>query len=191
MPRISKSKKASRNNALKASQARKAAVEKVPEPETAAPAHSSSAGPHLHNISPHPSASDATDAPHLDEEILAAPEISQDYAELEPFSALLRDAQAAAQIAEQARERGRNRPRQYLKNAPRTKRRHSEQAKDLKKKGYLSVFDWIKEMKEKKAASSGDELRDGRDDSDIVSAPNPDIPEDETLEPSAHNIPRT
>ncbi|KAJ7359642.1 hypothetical protein DFH08DRAFT_414320 [Mycena albidolilacea] len=186
MPRISKSKKASRNNALKASQARKAAVEKVPEPETAAPAHSSSADfthdecPHLHNISPHPSAGDAADAPHLDEGVLAAPEISQDDAELGAFSALLHDAQAAAQIAERARERSRTRPRQYLKNAPRTKRRHSEQAKDLKKKGYLNVFDWMKEMKEKKAASSGDELRDGHD---IVSAPDPDILGDETLEP--------
>jgi hypothetical protein len=154
MPRISKSKKASRNNALKATQARrKVTVEQVPdegEPETAAPAHSSSADfthvdehPHLHNISPHPSAGDVTDAPALDEDVLAAPEISQDAAELEPFSALLRDAQAAAQIAERAQERSRTRPRQYSKNAPRTQRRHSEQAKDLKKKGYLNVFDWM------------------------------------------------
>ncbi|KAJ6476600.1 hypothetical protein DFH09DRAFT_1108821 [Mycena vulgaris] len=91
--------------------------------------------------------------PDLDEEIILAPEIS-DEKELDIFSTLLRDAQGAAQRAEQEREKSRKRPKSYFKNAPRTKRRHVQQAKDLEKKGFLNVFDYMAQIKAKKTEPS-------------------------------------
>ncbi|KAJ7688302.1 hypothetical protein B0H17DRAFT_1135754 [Mycena rosella] len=87
--------------------------------------------------------------PDLDEEIISAPEISNE-GELDAFTAFLRDAHAAAQRAEREREQSHKRPKTYFKNAPRTKRRHAKQAKDLKNKGFSNVFDYMKEMKRRK-----------------------------------------
>jgi len=59
--------------------------------------------------------------PDLGEEIIAAPEIL-DEAELDAFSQFLFDAQAAAQKAEQEREKTRKWPKKYTGNSVRSKR---------------------------------------------------------------------
>ncbi|KAJ7116133.1 hypothetical protein C8R43DRAFT_1137998 [Mycena crocata] len=87
--------------------------------------------------------------PDLDEEIVMAPEIS-DETSLDAFSTFLRDAQTAAQEAERAREKERKRPRKYFGNAPRTKRRHIERGKELKKQGFLGIQDFLKAKKAEK-----------------------------------------
>jgi hypothetical protein len=80
--------------------------------------------------------------PDLDEEIVVAPEITEEK-ELDAFSQFLFNAQAAAQKAERAREGQPKRPRHYHGNAPRTKCRYKKMGKDLAQKGYLSLFDYI------------------------------------------------
>jgi hypothetical protein len=85
---------------------------------------------------------EAEQEPDLDEEIVVAPEITEEK-ELDAFSQFLFNAQAAAQKAERAREWQQKRPRHYHGNAPRTKRRHKKMGKDLAQKGYLSLFDYI------------------------------------------------
>ncbi|KAJ7214615.1 hypothetical protein C8J57DRAFT_1255725 [Mycena rebaudengoi] len=84
--------------------------------------------------------------PDLDEEIVMAPEITEEK-ELDAFSQFLFNAQAAAQKAEQARDPQRKRPRHYRGNAPRTKGRYKKIGKDLAEKGFLSLIDFIQAKK--------------------------------------------
>ncbi|KAJ7610688.1 hypothetical protein B0H17DRAFT_1153599 [Mycena rosella] len=176
MPGTSKARKARQENARKATESRKSRVEEVPDEGDAVPqaaptatqTHTNHSADHLHNHD-HADPDDswdfdlgnelpdiecdggsAEDDSDLDEEIISAPEIS-DESELDAFSSFLHDAQCAAQRVEREHEGTRKRPRTYFKNAPRTKRRHVQQGKDLQKKGYLSVFDWMDQMKVKKA----------------------------------------
>lgn len=175
MPGISKAKRARQQNGRKGGQSRKVSVEEVPDEGDPVPAPEPCSISHLsHDHHTHPDDdSDGWDfdlgnelpdidcdelspdhGPDLDEEIISAPEIS-DETELDVFSAFLRDAQGAAQRAEREREKSRKRSRTYLKNAPRTKSRRVQQAKDLKKKGFRSVFDYLGQKKtEKETAPS-------------------------------------
>ncbi|KAJ7237080.1 hypothetical protein C8J57DRAFT_1529611 [Mycena rebaudengoi] len=92
--------------------------------------------------------------PDLDEEIVVAPEITEEK-ELDAFSQFLFNAQAAAQKAKRAQEAQQKRPRHYSGNAP-TKGRRKKIAKDLAEKGFLSVFDFIQTKKNSAAAQNTD-----------------------------------
>ncbi|KAJ7712776.1 hypothetical protein B0H16DRAFT_1811966 [Mycena metata] len=186
MPPKSNHNKARQGNLQKAREARRATVEEVEdEGEISHPPAAPSVSPHIEdNRQGHSHSGDDSDVnswqfdlgddfpdvdcdevplvaedPDLDEEIVLAPEI-MDEAELDAFSKFLFDAQAAAQKAERGREQGRNRPKQYTGNAPRTKRRHIKAGKDLAKKGFLGLHDFIEAKKTSKAAQLALETED-------------------------------
>ncbi|KAJ7235063.1 hypothetical protein C8J57DRAFT_1479731, partial [Mycena rebaudengoi] len=99
----------------------------------------------------------------LDDEVVEAPEIS-DETELQKFSTLLSDAQKAAHIRDL--EHSSNRPKHYTKKSASTLYRQRKHAKDMKEKGFLNVFDYIKGQKvtkEPDAAVSSAES-DGEDE---------------------------
>ena len=173
MPKGSKALKARQNNLQKARHSRRASVEEVPdEADEGNIAHLTSEhqnnalhSDHFHDQM-HPESEVSNDdnwelnlgnelpdidcynipegpeEPDLDEEIVVAPEITEETA-LDEFSQFLFSAQAAAQKAEQARQAQHKRPKRYLGNASRTKRRHRKLGMDLAKKGFPSLFDSI------------------------------------------------
>ncbi|KAJ7869644.1 hypothetical protein B0H13DRAFT_2557516 [Mycena leptocephala] len=172
MPRGSKARKARQNNLLKARSSLKTTVEEVPDEGDIEHLSSDSDNNSLHsdhfNDHPH-STEDSNESwdfnlgnelpdvdcddipedsqePDLDEEVVVAPEITEEN-ELDAFSQFLSNAQATAQKAEQAREGQTKRPRNYYGNAPRTKRRHQKMGKDLAKKGFLPLFEFIQAKK--------------------------------------------
>ncbi|KAJ7705851.1 hypothetical protein B0H14DRAFT_2647194 [Mycena olivaceomarginata] len=77
---------------------------------------------------------EAEQEPDLDKEIVVAPEITAEK-ELDAFSQLLFNAQAAAQKAEQAHEGQQKQSRHYHGNDGRTKCCHKKMGKDLAWKG--------------------------------------------------------
>ncbi|KAJ7888975.1 hypothetical protein B0H13DRAFT_1888187 [Mycena leptocephala] len=178
MPRGSKKQKARQNNFQKARNAYRPTVEEVSDEDvdhqtsdTGSNIHSqpdNHCNDHLHSTEGSDSSWDIdlgnelpdvdcedisteTQEPDLDEEIIVAPEISEE-SELDAFSQFLSNAQVAAQKAEQIREKGRTRPKHYSGNAPRTLRRHKKNRKDLEQAGFLSVHDFIKAKQVEKAA---------------------------------------
>ncbi|KAJ7478816.1 hypothetical protein B0H11DRAFT_2233962 [Mycena galericulata] len=94
---------------------------------------------------------EGTQEPDLDEEIVVAPEITEE-SELDAFSQFFSNAQSAAQKAERVREAQQKRPKHCRGNAPRTKRHHKKMGKDLGKKGFLSVYDFIQATQKAAAA---------------------------------------
>ncbi|KAJ7882332.1 hypothetical protein B0H13DRAFT_2539445 [Mycena leptocephala] len=184
MPRASNKQKARQSNLQKARQVRNPMVEEVPdeEPDVRAasediyaencpcPAHSHPAGDDdnswedfdLGNEFPDLDCDDmlaGPQEPDLDEEVVMAPEIS-DEQELDEFSLFLFEAQAASQKAERAKDQQRKRPKQYLGNTARTKRRHLEKKKQLKGKGFLDVFEYMAAKKDKKQTQHQNEPTD-------------------------------
>jgi hypothetical protein len=187
MPRGSKQQKARQNNLQKARNAYRATVEEVSDEDVD---HQTSdtesniqsqpdnhCNDHLHSTEGSGSSWDIdlgnelpdidcenifteTQEPDLDEEIVVAPEISEE-SELDAFSQFLSNAQVTAQKAERAREKGRTRPKHYSGNAPRTLRRHKKKGKDLKQAGFLSVHDFIKAKQAEKAAKPQNRLTNG------------------------------
>ncbi|KAJ7788906.1 hypothetical protein B0H14DRAFT_3162324 [Mycena olivaceomarginata] len=91
--------------------------------------------------------------PELDDEIVEAPVIS-DETELQKFATLLSDAQTAARI--QDLKNSSNRPKRYTKKSVSTLYRQRRRAKDLKEKGFLNVFDYIKTVQGQKATKEPD-----------------------------------
>ncbi|KAK7060055.1 hypothetical protein R3P38DRAFT_2679776, partial [Favolaschia claudopus] len=96
---------------------------------------------------------EGTQEPDLDEEIIAAPEITEEK-ELDEFSQFLFNAQAAAQKAERTKEAGLKRKRHYTGKSARTHRRHMQQAKTLKKGGFLSLQEFIEKKQAQKSNSA-------------------------------------
>lgn len=152
MPRNTRAYKGRQSNLEKARNSQKVTMEEVPDEDDILHSISESENEVLHSIHLDP-AEDSDDnwelnlgnelpdidcdnipegpeEPDLDEEIVAAPEITEE-SELDAFSQFLSTAQAAAQKAERAREAQKKRPKVYLGGAPRTKRRHNKRAKDL------------------------------------------------------------
>ncbi|KAJ7660880.1 hypothetical protein DFH06DRAFT_1296923 [Mycena polygramma] len=115
--------------------------------------------------------SDHGQEPDLDEEIIAAPEIT-DEVELDSFSKFLFDAQAIAQKAERARSQELKHPGRYLKNSARTKCRNVWNGKQLATKGFLGLQDFREwrmkkkgeELKARAAAMSSDSSSDNASD---------------------------
>jgi hypothetical protein len=91
--------------------------------------------------------------PELDDEIVEAPEIA-DETELQKFATLLSDAQNAARI--QDLKNSSNRPKRYTKKSVSTLYRQRRRAKDMKEKGFLNVFDYIKTVQGQKATKEPD-----------------------------------
>jgi hypothetical protein len=209
MGRKSKSKQSRQANALKAAAARRTTVEEVPDEGDSISSHADEAtgiscndrgcsdSSHLHSHSDAAEANDwdfdlGNELPDadcdaiedsvdldLDREIVLAPEIS-DEAELDTFSQVLFEAQAAAQKAEHKREQSRKRPKTYSGNAARTLRAHKKRGRDLASKGFLSVFDFIKA---KKQSSTSSQLGS---DSASASQP-PSTPADDAASISDHS----
>ncbi|KAJ7151743.1 hypothetical protein C8R46DRAFT_1357944 [Mycena filopes] len=75
----------------------------------------------------------------LDDEVVAAPEISNETA-LTEFATLLHDTQEAACIRERDET---SRPKHYKGNSTSTKYRHRKTAKRMAKQGFLNVFDFM------------------------------------------------
>jgi hypothetical protein len=63
--------------------------------------------------------------------------------DLDRFSQVLAEAQRIAVEVEDQRLKENNRPKQYLGNSARTKRRQRQIGKDLEKKGYHSIKTWF------------------------------------------------
>ncbi|KAF8144988.1 hypothetical protein K438DRAFT_1872794 [Mycena galopus ATCC 62051] len=176
MPKMSKAQKARQNNLQKARDTHKATVEEVPDEGDIAQQTSDSEYDTLHtnhfndpfypesdslnednwdldlgNELPDIDCDNISDGPQeldLDEEIVVAPEITEETA-LDEFSQFLFSAQAAAQKAEKARRAQNKRHKHYTGNTLRTKRHHRKLGKDLAQKQFYSVYDF---MDKKKAA---------------------------------------
>ncbi|KAJ7937600.1 hypothetical protein B0H13DRAFT_1852572 [Mycena leptocephala] len=155
----SKANKARQNNLQKARNLLKVTVEEVPDEGDIVHQSSDSESDSLHsdnswdldlgNELPDVDCDDipvGLPDPDLDQEIVVAPEITEEK-ELDAFSQFLFDAQAAAQKAEWARDPHQKRPKRYHGNAPRTKRCHMKKGKDLAKKGFFSLSDFIQAKK--------------------------------------------
>lgn len=91
--------------------------------------------------------------PEMDDEVVEAPEISEEN-ELKKFATLLSDAQEAARIQERELQKSSKRPKHYNRKSTTTLYRQRKAAKDLKQKGFLNVLDYIKSVKAKKANES-------------------------------------
>ncbi|KAJ7898937.1 hypothetical protein B0H14DRAFT_2556989 [Mycena olivaceomarginata] len=81
--------------------------------------------------------------PEMDDEVVEAPEISEEN-ELKKFATLLSDAQEAARIQERELQKSSKRPKHYNRKSTTTLYRQRKAAKDLKQKGFLNVLDYIK-----------------------------------------------
>ncbi|KAF8197749.1 hypothetical protein K438DRAFT_2016496 [Mycena galopus ATCC 62051] len=176
MPKMSKAQKARQNNLQKARDSHKATVEEVPDegdivqqtldneyatlhsnhfnepfyPESDPPNDDNwdlDLGNELPDIDCN-NISDGPQEPDQDEEIVVAPEITEETA-LDEFSQFLFSAQAAAQKAEKAQQAQNKRHRHYTGNTLRTKCHHRKLGKDLAQKQFYSVHDF---MVKKKAA---------------------------------------
>ncbi|KAJ7434668.1 hypothetical protein FB451DRAFT_1195158 [Mycena latifolia] len=106
----------------------------------------------------------------LDDEIVEAQEIS-DASELDTFTKFLVDAQDVARKAERARDPTRKRPKHYLGNAPQMKRRHAQKERELKSKGFLNVFDYMKKVKEDKLACAAEQTGSEMEPNAVPDAP--------------------
>jgi len=174
MPKGSKALKARQNNLHKARNSQKATVEEVPDEGNNTHLTSEYQNNALHSDHFHDDFHPESEAnyddnwdldlgndlpdidcdnipegpqePDLDEEIIVAPEITEEIA-LDEFSQFLFSAQAVAQKAEQARQAQHKRSKHYHGNAPRTKRHHRKLGRDLAEKGFLSIFDFIEAKK--------------------------------------------
>ncbi|KAJ7463071.1 hypothetical protein B0H11DRAFT_1923008 [Mycena galericulata] len=160
MARGTKAQKARQNNLQKARNSLKVTVEEVPDegniPHQTSESennslHNDDCNDHFHSAADNDDSWDldlsnklpdvdcddipeGTQEPDLDEEIF--------------FS----NAQSAAQKAERVREAQQKRPKHCRGNAPRTKRHHKKMGKDLGKKGFLSVYDFIQATQKAAAA---------------------------------------
>ncbi|KAF5310155.1 hypothetical protein D9619_010553 [Psilocybe cf. subviscida] len=90
----------------------------------------------------------------------------QDFSELETFTKVLSEAQRIAVEAENERLKDHSRPTQYLRNSARTKRRQRAFQKDLAKKGFPSVLEWLKKSKPAASTSTQETISVSSEDSE-------------------------
>lgn len=80
--------------------------------------------------------------------------------DLEQFAKILAEAQQTAVKAEDERLKDNSRPKHYLKNSARSKRRYNRIRKDLEKQGYLSVKAWFAKAKVPEGCRGGEVTED-------------------------------
>jgi hypothetical protein len=91
----------------------------------------------------------------------------KELSDLEEFTRVLAEAQRIAIEAEDERLKGTGRPKQYLGNSARTKRRYQQINRDLEKKGYLSVKAWFEKAKALDPKSDGVDKGRGNQDANL------------------------
>lgn len=95
----------------------------------------------------------------------------QELTDLEVFTQTLQKAHDAATAAEHERQKGNKRPKRYLGNSKRTRRRHKLNQKELEKKGFTSVIQWLSAaQKEKRDGSVSAECSSSQAEPDYVSS---------------------
>jgi hypothetical protein len=83
----------------------------------------------------------------------------------------LQKAHDAATAAERKRQKGNKRPKRYLGNSKRTQRCHELNRKELEKKGFTSVIQWLSAaQKEKRDGSVSAECSSSQAEPDYVSS---------------------